>query len=136
MVAGKEARNSLRDSLTRGPSSIKTCFRSVWRLMVRICFTRSEARLLDFSTWSRYGRMGLSSANSRWAISLNMMMGVRMLLKSWAMPPASVPMASIFWACRSWDSSLAFSSSASLYFVISRLLMRRPRWRPSVLYTG
>ena len=43
-----------------------------------------------------------------------------MLLKSCAMPPASVPMASIFCDWRSWISSRSFSASASFRAVMSR----------------
>ncbi len=39
-------------------------------------------------------------------------------MKSWAMPPASWPTASIFWACRSWALSFSFSSSPCLRTMI------------------
>ena len=39
-------------------------------------------------------------------------MTVRILLKSWATPPVSWPIASIFWACRSWASAARFSETS------------------------
>ena len=40
-------------------------------------------------------------------------MTCRRLLKSWATPPVSLPIASIFWACRSASSATARSAMAS-----------------------
>jgi len=51
------------------------------------------------------------------------MMVVSILLKSWAIPPASVPMASIFWDCRSCSSIL-------LRLVISCPIARMPVMLP------
>ena len=58
-------------------------------------------------------------------ISVKPMIAARMLLKSWAMPPARVPMASIFWAWRRC-SSMRFCS------VISLLISRRAIGFPSL----
>ena len=55
-----------------------------------------------------------------------------MLLKSWAMPPASVPMDSIFCACWSWVSSMRFSSSVSFRLVTSRSIPLNPAGFPSL----
>ena len=48
---------------------------------------------------SAAGEFGSVSARPS---SVYPVMPVRILLKSWAIPPARVPMASIFWACRNW----------------------------------
>jgi hypothetical protein len=61
---------------------------------------RAAARI----SWS-CAEPGLPSARSSADNSAWPMMAPRMLLKSWAIPPAKVPMASIFWAWRSWPSS-------------------------------
>ena len=55
-----------------------------------------------------------------------------MLLKSWATPPARRPTDSIFWACRSWTSSLARSASALLRSVMSWVVPIIERILPSL----
>jgi hypothetical protein len=47
---------------------------------------------------------GLSATASA-RISIVPVMTVRMLLKSWAMPPVSWPIACIFWNWRTWLSA-------------------------------
>ena len=54
-----------------------------------------------------------------------------MLLKSWAMPPASAPTASIFWACRSCASS---SVALALRLFARRDVRRRDSALPRVAY--
>jgi len=61
------------------------------------------------------------------------MMIPRMLLKSWAIPPARVPMASSFWACRRRPSRLARSSSARLRSVISIPMHTMQRFLSTVI---
>jgi len=63
------------------------------------------------------------------ASSLQPMITPSILLKSWAIPPASVPMASIFWDCLSWFSNFAFK-------VTSRLMETYPKKRPMGLFIG
>ena len=57
-----------------------------------------------FSTNVRRGSSGAVFSSSREAYPT---IAERMLLKSWATPPASVPTASIFWAWKSWDFELS-----------------------------
>ena len=52
-----------------------------------------------------------------------------MLLKSWAMPPARVPMASIFCDCSSWRSRLTF-------WVTSSAVDSTPHHRAPVVVQG
>ena len=54
------------------------------------------------------------------------MMAVSMLLKSWAMPPARCPMASIFWAWRSCSSLSLSAASALLRSVMSSAARTMP----------
>jgi hypothetical protein len=60
----------------------------------------AAAALIGLVIWTRGGRSLTASPR----ISMVPVITVRMLLKSCAMPPVSWPTASIFWACRSWDS--------------------------------
>ena len=64
--------------------------------------------LLISSMLSRAGASGKSSSNARSALPR---IAIRILLKSWAMPPASVPRLSSFCACCIWRSRLSRSSS-------------------------
>ncbi|MNT72905.1 hypothetical protein D3C72_2115480 [compost metagenome] len=59
---------------------------------------------------AKLGSAGLA-CSSRW--SDDSRMAVNTLLKSWAMPPASVPTAFIFCVCAIWVSS-AFCSVTSI----------------------
>ena len=62
-------------------------------------------------------------------MSVKPTMPPRMLLKSWAMPPARVPMASIFWAWR-----MRVSTSAS--WVMSRCTLMKWVMAPAESRTG
>ena len=57
------------------------------------------------------------------SISELIRMTASMLLKSWAMPPASRPVASIRWECSNWAWSCSFSSAARLFSVTSWNIM-------------
>ncbi|MNY12005.1 hypothetical protein D3C86_1450640 [compost metagenome] len=60
---------------------------------------------------------------------------VRILLKSWAMPPVSWPSASSFCAWNSWARTLSSSMAASCLSVMSRVILARPMTSPSVSRT-
>jgi hypothetical protein len=62
---------------------------------------RSAASSIVLTISARLGSPATSSVKR----SVMAMMAVSMLLKSWAMPPVSCPIASIFCAWRSWLSS-------------------------------
>jgi hypothetical protein len=76
---------------------------------------------------SSTGRASLLMCERRRSAQATMM--PRMLLKSWATPPASRPTASIFCACRSW-------SSARFCSVTSRAMVEAPTISPSGLRMG
>ena len=63
-----------------------------------------DARSPAARTWSSSSRAGASSGSESWARVAALRMTVRMLLKSWAMPPASRPTVSSFCDWRSWAS--------------------------------
>src|SRR3989442_8412772 len=56
--------------------------------------------------WSNVAQWGCSTGSERSTSSLYPLITVRRLLKSWAMPPASCPIASIFWDWRNCASRL------------------------------
>ena len=63
------------------------------------------------------------------ANSALMMIGARMLLRSWAIPPLSVPMASSFWVWRRLSSASAFSRPAASFFcAVTSSNARRISW--------
>ena len=109
MVAGSDARMKSTVSLTMDLrlSRIFSC--RVCRLNARICLTRSLARWDAPMMLARVSRDESRAASVSSSISAPPMITPRMLLKSCAIPPASVPSASIFCACRSWASSFSFS---------------------------
>ena len=113
-----------------GASSQVTGRLSAFRLSVRILDTSCRARSVAVQmSVSRGDTSPLSFVSMRNSSALPRM-AARMLLKSWAMPPASVPMASNLWLCRSCASSLSRSRSASLRLVISMdAPMVRTAWR-------
>src|SRR2546428_272873 len=76
------------------------------RLKVRSCAVSSAARIADFSISSIFLRFGSSAAMRILTRRAYPRIPVRRLLKSCAMPPASVPTLSIFCAWRSWSSSV------------------------------
>ena len=93
---------SLIASLISSTSGLIICLRPKarsWR--VRAVAFPEAFRISSIS--SRNGLSLSTSINANWALP---MMVVSRLLKSWATPPARVPMASIFWAWRSWVSNL------------------------------
>ncbi len=71
---------------------------------------RSAARWADAATSSSTSRSGSSGRASSRARDTLLVISVRMLLKSWAIPPASTPTASIFWAWSNCAWILSFSS--------------------------
>ena len=106
MEAGRDGRNSLMHSLTRAPREKGTGVSVLFlRLMFRIWSTRFAARLVASIICLSESSTGSFGGNCDMASSAWSMMGLRMLLKSCAIPPASVPMASIFWASRSLRSN-------------------------------
>ena len=82
-------------SMVRGRT---TCLRlklSSWR-------TSEEPRSIDFLISATQPRLSASTRPSRRSISEKPVIAVSRLLKSWAMPPASRPIASSFrlwWSC-------------------------------------
>ena len=101
MLRGSEAESRLK--VSRTTSATFTASNPTWdgRLKARICRTSWLPRWLALSTRNRSRVISEPSGESRRASSAEFRMVVRMLLKSCAMPPASVPMASIFWDCSS-----------------------------------
>ena len=76
---------------------------------------------------SRFSRSVPSSL--RWSMSSDPMIGVNRLLKSCATPPVRLPIASIFWLCRS--ASCAASSCASRALTWLRSRPTAMKFRPS-----
>ena len=64
-----------------------------------------EARLAASAIRSMFRRDGPESSGRRSSIWARPLITVSRLLKSCATPPASRPIASIFWDCRRWSSS-------------------------------
>ena len=89
------------------------------RLKARSWRTRRAARSAAPMTCCTFRRRGSSASRPRRSSSPCPMMTMSRLLKSWAMPPASRPTASIFWDWRSCSSSRRRSSSASRRSVTS-----------------
>ena len=104
IVVGMLARSRRSDSSTTGPRSIDCRRCSCCRLNVRICRTSSVARSVACATASRCACTGASSGRCSRARSMWPPIAVRMLLKSCAIPPASVPMASSFCERRTCSS--------------------------------
>ena len=112
MVDGREARSNLTVSLMSGPRDRHFGSYWVFRLKARICLTRSLPRMPALSTCCMLRLRRVPFIASSIAISVKPTIAARILLKSWAMPPASVPIASILRACLSWFSK-AISSVIS-----------------------
>ena len=112
IVWGKETRR--RPTVSSSKARIRTgrCRWSVRRLKARIWSTMSVARFPAFFTSCTFCHPRLSRRSRVSAISALPRMAPRMLLKSCAMPPASVPIASMCWECRNRDSSRRLSCSA------------------------
>ncbi len=72
-----------------------TCFRE----KASSCLVRSAALSAAFMTTSSVERTALCGSDVSMSSSMLPRMAVSRLLKSWATPPASRPMDSIFWAC-------------------------------------
>src|SRR5574341_215077 len=85
---------------------------SSWRV-------RAAARSAVFLISSTSRRSGSSAGRRRSMSSLRPVTTVSRLLKSWAMPPASRPTASIFCDCRSCSSCSRTASSARVRSVMS-----------------
>ena len=64
------------------------------------CRVNAAARSAASSTQRMSARRGSSSSRALRTNPANPMISDRMLLKSWAMPPASRPTLCIFWCCR------------------------------------
>ena len=79
------------------PSEIASIAAACLRLKASICCTNSRLRVLAFSISSRLSSTPGLPAISRRASSTFPRMAASALLKSCAIPPASVPIASIFW---------------------------------------
>lgn len=100
MVEGIAARSSGTASSTTVRRRIERTSRVDRRLKTSIWRTVSRARWLAITMLSRSARRRVPSAASSRAASATPRMDPMMLLKSWAIPPARVPMASSFSACR------------------------------------
>ena len=108
-------------SATSGPSSSTRGWTTCLRLKARSWLVSATARCDVFwirSTSRCIGSPALSRPSSMWARPL---ITVSRLLKSWATPPASRPIASIFWACCSCISRLARAAAARFCSVRSRM---------------
>ncbi len=103
MVVGMDALKSFMVSLMMMLISKGFFSCSVFREKVSICLMSSRPRMPASKTLLEVlcSRLSLSARSS--ASSVKPMMAARMLLKSWAMPPASVPRASIFCDWRNWS---------------------------------
>ena len=95
MVVGREDRNSLKVSFMRGVKVKISCFFSDLRLNKSICLTRSTPRIADLESRQDYYGYQFPGRSKR-ARSELITIAARMLLKSWAIPPVSVPIASSF----------------------------------------
>ena len=116
MVAGSEARRNPRVSLTTGFRLTRSFSCSPWRLKVRIWLTSCLARWAAVRICSTPS-LKEGEASSRMASNSELpMMTLRMLLKSCAIPPARVPIASIFWTCLSCVSRFVFLLQRFLAF--------------------
>ena len=124
MVAGSEALSSFKASFTMSPTCTGLHSCSVFLLKASICLTSSLALSADSSTCWRVSYVSESSGRSERASSVKPMIDAKMLLKSWAIPPARVPMASIFCACRSWLSSLLIGDRSRLMMMLLIILPR------------
>ena len=107
-------------SATRALRSTTWGSRTCLRLKARSWRTRRAARSAAPMTCCTFRRRGSSPASPRRSSSPWPMITMSRLLKSWAMPPASRPTASIFWDWRSWSSSRRRSSSARRRSEMSR----------------
>ncbi len=131
---GNVARSSFAASATVGPISSGRRSDGWRRLKTRIRSTSSLPRRAAFISSARS-----SSSDSRERVSLPIssaypVMANRMLLKSCAIPPARVPTASSFCACRSSSSRWRRSSSAFLRALMSTIEARTNI--PSSVATG
>ncbi len=136
--AGSGIVNNSTSSPTRRPSifsiPVNSSLRSrtlgviiCLRLKARSCLVRDAALSPAFLVSSiplRKDSSLMTSINASWALP---MMTVSRLLKSCATPPARVPIASIFWACRNCSSSFVCS-------VISFTIVRTPVGLPSASF--
>ncbi|OQB91174.1 MAG: hypothetical protein BWX86_02077 [Verrucomicrobia bacterium ADurb.Bin122] len=134
--AGVAARTSLSASSIVGMILIGAALVSRLRAKVRIWATRSLARSPALRTSPSSSCNGWSAGRVIVASSLNPRMPVRMLLKSCAMPPASAPMLSIFWAWTSWASSWYRFSRSRFHSVMSRAMASTPTSSPWALWTA
>ena len=126
MVVGIDERSIFSASLIIDCGLRGLLSTSAWRLKERIWPTRSLARCPARRILSKSRERSESVDVSPFANSAYPSIMLRILLKSWAIPPASVPMASIFWAWRSRVSRFAFSSSDFFRSVIFRPLTTKP----------
>ena len=112
----------LRSSTLGASTCLRLKARS-WRVSAAACWEASRIP-------STFRRSGWSSGIFRRMRSLSPWITMRRLLKSWAMPPASWPTASIFWAWRSWSSLSRSATSARFRSVRSTVRPRSWRGRP------
>ncbi len=94
--------SSERRRVTRQLRSSRTARCGARRLNASSCPVSSAARLAAWKTSAIRSACSVARARKNWMLSR---MTVRRLLKSWAMPPARRPSASIFCACTSRCSS-------------------------------
>jgi len=96
LLVGKEDLRSFSDSDMMVLSSNGILSDSVFLVKLSNWVIISFARLLAVRTFSRFSRISSCAGTAALIISVLPKMMLRMLLKSWAIPPAKVPIASIF----------------------------------------
>ena len=111
--------------MIRGAEACRRLKVNSWRASEAV---RSAACRM-ISTSGRSGSSDFKPFRTTWAYPE---MTVSMLLKSWATPPASRPIVSIFWECASWAWLSRSAASARLRSVTSRKTSAVPRYSPSV----
>ena len=116
---GSVARSIVSVSRTMAFSSCAFSTRGSYRLKVRICSTRFLARAPLMAICASRFSARWPAGRSIWASATLPRIASRMLLKSWAMPPAKVPIASIFCASRIGSSSALRMASADLRSLMS-----------------
>ena len=126
MLAGRVGRSRSSTSVTTAARETGTSSWSTWRLKVRICRTRARARR-EASTIARLCSATIgSSPFSADSSSARPRIGASRLLKSWAMPPARLPIASSLRVCsscrsNSWCCCLSRSCSVRSMMVTNTL---------------
>ncbi len=133
---GKAPRNRVHESASTVHTLTRVRSTGCWRLNARIWRTSSRPRRAAVLISCRLSREAASGGRSCRARSALPRMAARMLLKSCATPPASVPSASIFWDCASCACRCFCSACAFFSEVMSMKVSTTWRKPPCALFSG